>query len=318
VDNITHTLVGAVLADAGLKRRTALGAATLMIGANFPDIDVMALPFGASIGARRGITHGFLALAVLPFVLAGIMWLWDSQVRRQRDPSLAPADFRQLALLAAISMATHPTLDFMNTYGMRWLMPFVDKWFYADGLFIVDPWFMLTLAAGVWFARRRASVRPARYALVAAAVYVLAMLAVTGVGRNHLKARLWTNYMVEPTAFVPWQRDVLMDDGASYRLGTYTLFKGLAMNRASIAKGDKDPAVGLARETVEAQAFLRWSRFPFYRVVRDKDGTVVRIADARYMGDDARGWAAIEVRIPVSPRLAVGGDPAPRTPNPAP
>jgi len=46
--------------------------------------------------------------------------------------------------------------------------------------------------------------------------------------------------------------------------------------------------------------------------VRDKNGTTVRIADARYMGDDARGWAAIEVHIPVSPRLATL-DPRPQT-----
>src|SRR5262245_58833426 len=110
MDNLTHTLVGAALAESGLKKRTALGAATLMIGANFPDIDVVMYPFGHGIAWRRGITHGFLALAILPFVLAGIMLLWDRRVRRRRDPSSPPADYRQLALLSAIAIATHPTL----------------------------------------------------------------------------------------------------------------------------------------------------------------------------------------------------------------
>jgi hypothetical protein len=31
MDNVCHTLVGAALAEAGLKRRTALGTATLII-----------------------------------------------------------------------------------------------------------------------------------------------------------------------------------------------------------------------------------------------------------------------------------------------
>src|SRR5688500_4342461 len=66
VDNICHTLVGAALAEAGLKRRTALGSATLMIAANFPDIDVIAVPLGHSLGFRRGITHGIPALLLLP------------------------------------------------------------------------------------------------------------------------------------------------------------------------------------------------------------------------------------------------------------
>src|SRR5688500_4827500 len=112
MDNITHTLVGAALADAGPKKRTALGAARLMIGANFPGIDVAGLLFPSSIDFRRGITHGFPALVILPFVLAGLMWLYDRHVRRRRNPDLAPADLRQLTVLSAISIWTHPTLDF--------------------------------------------------------------------------------------------------------------------------------------------------------------------------------------------------------------
>src|SRR5258705_306476 len=183
MDNITHTLVGAALAEAGLKRRTALGAATLMIGANFPDIDVIAVPLGMGIEWRRGTTHGFLALAVLPFVLAGIMLLWDRRVRLRRNPGATPADARQLLLLSAIAIATHPTLDFMNTYGIRWLMPFRDQWFYADGLFIIDFWILVGLAVAVFWSRREKSTRPARVALAGLATYVVIMLAVTSAGR---------------------------------------------------------------------------------------------------------------------------------------
>ena len=42
-------MVGAALAEAGLKRRTPLASATLMIGANFPDIDVVAVPLGMGV-----------------------------------------------------------------------------------------------------------------------------------------------------------------------------------------------------------------------------------------------------------------------------
>ena len=298
MDNLTHTLVGAALAEAGLKKRTALGAATLMIGANFPDIDIVALPLGLNLEVRRGITHGFLAIAVLPFVLAGLMWLWDTRVRRRRLPDAAAADFRQLTLLAAIAIATHPTLDYMNTYGMRWLMPFVDKWLYADGLFIVDIWIIIALVTGYVWSRRTGRPRAARIALTGVASYVVAMLLITGAGRIAVGATYKSRFMVEPTTLVPWHRDVLVDDGTVYRLGRYELFRGLAMSGATISKGDRDQAVEVARRTPEAQRFLRWSRFPFYRVVQEGGKTVVRMADARYMGDDARGWAAIEVRLP--------------------
>ena len=42
MDNVCHTLVGAALAESGLGRRTSLGFATLLIGANLPDLDVLA------------------------------------------------------------------------------------------------------------------------------------------------------------------------------------------------------------------------------------------------------------------------------------
>ena len=86
MDNICHTLIGAAMAEAGLKRKTALGSATLMIAANFPDIDVIAVPLGHSLGFRRGLTHGIPALIVLPVVLTGIMVAWYRWRRRGESP----------------------------------------------------------------------------------------------------------------------------------------------------------------------------------------------------------------------------------------
>ena len=107
MDNLCHTLVGLGLAEAGLKRKTALGTATLLIGANLPDVDIAAYPWGrvAALGFRRGWTHGILAVAVLPVVLAGVMLAWDRWVRRRRDPSAAPADFLESRFPGLLSTA---------------------------------------------------------------------------------------------------------------------------------------------------------------------------------------------------------------------
>src|SRR5918999_2998792 len=194
MDNVCHTLVGAALAEAGLKRRTALGAATLMIGANFPDIDVLAVPFGHSVDFRRGWTHGVLALVVLPFVLTAMMLAWDRWIAApravrhgiERPRAGVP---RELLLLSAISVLTHPTLDWMNEYGMRWLMPFSGRWFYGDMLFILDPWLWAALGLGVALARR-AGARPARAALAASAAYVVAMVALGAASRRVARREL--------------------------------------------------------------------------------------------------------------------------------
>jgi inner membrane protein len=294
MDNVTHTLVGAALGQAGLKKRTALASATLMIGANFPDIDVVAVFFPNSVHWRRGPTHGFLALAVLPFVLAWIMQLWDRRVRLRRDPTATPADFRQLCILAGVAIWTHPTLDFMNTYGMRWLMPFVNKWFYADGLFIVDVWIFAALALGVYVSKRTGRTMPARAALAFLAIYTAANLAVTSVGRSAV-ARYAPNarFMVAPVPVVPWQRDVIIDDGKTHRFGRWTLGGEFTVSEP-FPKGADHPAVALARENTDVRRFLVWARFPRYTVRSGPQGTDVHIVDDRYGAE----WASISVRLP--------------------
>ena len=142
MDNLTHTLAGAVLAKAGLDRRTPLAMPTLLVAANLPDLDVLAYlrdPLFA-LTFRRGWTHGVLAMAVLPLALASSMAAWDRLVRRRRRPDAAPAPFRELLLLSFAGVLSHPLLDLLNTYGVRLLMPFSGRWFYGDTLFIVDPW----------------------------------------------------------------------------------------------------------------------------------------------------------------------------------
>ena len=150
MDPIAHTFTGAALAATGLRRATPLATAALVIGANAPDIDVLAGFAGsyAALALRRGWTHGVLAIVVLPFVVTGLLLLWDRM--RPGRAERAPARAGPLLALAALAVLTHPTLDWLNNYGMRWLMPFDGRWSYGDALFIVDPWVWLALG-GVLF-----------------------------------------------------------------------------------------------------------------------------------------------------------------------
>lgn len=160
MDPLAHTLFGATMAEAGLKRKTALATATLIIGANIPDIDALAMFVSEdyALWFRRGWTHGILALMIWPFFLTGIMIgidrLIEKRMRRQNRKREGPP-MRPIMLLgiAFLGVWSHPLLDLLNTYGVRLLMPFSDTWFYGDTLFIIDPWFWLLAGAGVVLAR---------------------------------------------------------------------------------------------------------------------------------------------------------------------
>ena len=50
-------------------------------------------------------------------------------------------------------------MDYINSYGVRLLMPFSDRWFYGDALYIVDPWLYLMLGPRLVARRRDAAAR---------------------------------------------------------------------------------------------------------------------------------------------------------------
>ncbi|MEZ4588427.1 MAG: metal-dependent hydrolase [Gemmatimonadales bacterium] len=300
MDPICHTLVGACLAQSGLKRRARLGTAALVVAANAPDVDIVAGFLGRSLELRRGITHGVPALLIWPFVIAGVLWL----IGRARGGE--PARFRPLAGLAAIGVLTHPALDYLNTYGMRWLMPLVDRWFYGDTLFIIDPWVWLALAAGVLLVRRRERrvlpdpSRPARIALAAVAVYIGAMMTSTLMARRDL-ARMAgpdARVMVAPRPVDPLTKSVVVARGDWYLVGSYRF------GRSPAARIEDSVPVGLDQETIAAvaaapggPAFLHWARFPVGRRTQLGDSTRYLVYDRRYSSWEG-GWASFEVTLP--------------------
>jgi inner membrane protein len=168
MDPLTHTLVGANLAATRLGEKTRLAAAALVIGANLPDVDSILYFTGhddLALWFRRGWTHGVLALVLLPFVQTALLLLFD----RLRPDARRSVSVPWLFGLSAFAILTHPTLDWLNNYGMRWLMPFDGTWFYGDSVYIMDPWLWLVLG-GAWLAGRRATLP-----------MVLAFVIVTGI-----------------------------------------------------------------------------------------------------------------------------------------
>ena len=116
MDNVCHTLVGAAFGEAGLKRATRFGSATLMIAANLPDLDVFVFATDVpSVAFRRGWTHGTLAQWLLPIALTAVM-VAVGRFRPVPDDR-APVRVGALLLLSYVGVLSHAGLDLLNTYG---------------------------------------------------------------------------------------------------------------------------------------------------------------------------------------------------------
>lgn len=144
MDNLTHSLVGLAAAKAGLGRLSPYATAACVVAANIPDADILALLRGSTfyLEHHRGITHsivGTLALGLLLPVLILAVDRLAARVRR-RPPR---ARFGGLLLCSLLLAASHPLLDWTNSYGLRPYLPWDESWIYGDLVFILDPFIWL-------------------------------------------------------------------------------------------------------------------------------------------------------------------------------
>jgi inner membrane protein len=264
MDPVTHSLTGAVLSRAGLNRTTPLATATLVLGANAPDIDAVVMLHGTytALAVRRGLTHGPLAVLLLPFIVAGAVLLYDRAWRRRRSPTAEAARPPAVLGLAAIGVLTHPLLDWMNTYGIRLLMPFSERWFYGDALFIIDPWIWLLLAApvvGLALSRRgrtgwvllgiAASLMVLLAPQVPLAARVAWIVAVAAVGVH--AARAWRRPAEGRTAGGGAGGSGAGSRGARVALGAVAVYIAAMIGADRLARGETARAAASAGVTVE-------------------------------------------------------------------
>jgi inner membrane protein len=290
MDNVCHTLVGAVCSEAGLKRSTRFAAPVLMIGANLPDIDVLAFISDVpAVALRRGWTHGILAQALLPPIFTGVVLLLDRLWRPQRGGPSARA--LPILALSYIGVLSHVFLDWLNTYGVRLLMPFSPRWFHGDSVFIIDPWLWLVCGAGVFLARRRAAFRPARVALIVAAVYIGAMVWSARAARAAVidawireRGRPPQALMVGPVLANPLRKTLIVDSGEHYERGSFAWWPSrIRFDGRAVPRRADEPAAARARgQSADIRAVLVWARFPYYELDPVDGGTRVTLRDMRF------------------------------------
>ena len=140
MDNLTHSLTGLMLSRAGLNRFYPRATLLLIVAANIPDIDFVAITRGPLFyfEQHRGVTHSVASAPVMALLAA----LFTCAIgRTMRGWAVAWG-------LALIGVASHLLLDWTNVYGIRLLYPFSSQWFHLDliNLFDLIIWAVLLLA----------------------------------------------------------------------------------------------------------------------------------------------------------------------------
>jgi inner membrane protein len=305
-------MAGAVMARVGGDRRTRLAAATLMLAANAPDIDILSAMTGDSFGSlafRRGWTHGPFALLLLPFVITFAILVWDAFVRRDRDPAKTPVNAKWIFVLSIIGVLSHPALDWLNTYGIRLMMPFNQTWFHGDAVFIVDPYWWALLGGTLILARRKASLRTVRIAALAALTYPLLLLGMSWQGKRLARVVAaeqgipQTNVLYQPLPGTPFKAMLILRTDIAYHFGTLQWLPtpSVRLDGDIIARGDwSDARVLVAKLNPDVRDYLVWSSYPWVQIdttAADGSATVV-FGDARFPpGMRAGGLGGLRVSV---------------------
>jgi inner membrane protein len=304
MDNLTHTLFAATLANTRLRTAGPGATAALVLASNAPDVDVVtAFTAGGAgyLAMHRGPTHGPLGILALAVATAALVRLFRSD-----------AHLGKLLGVSLAGVVLHVAMDLPTIYGTRLLSPFTDTWFAVDWLPIIDIYLLMALAIGVIAARWRPSVRGkaasvtlaaviANYVLHAAA-HELAMRRAAGRAvacpgavlerwkplRTLEAPRGCVAISALPGFVSPFRWRIVERGQDEYRLYDIDLMAGSATPEVRLP-AERNDAVVAATATPEARGFLAFARLPLARSQAAPDGaTLVQLADVRFMGSPLR------------------------------
>ena len=291
MDNITHSVVGLMLARAGLEKTTSHGTAMMVLAANAPDIDAIFWFSGTEtyLQWHRSFPHAIVftpLVALLPMLLARVRFSWPS------------------FLASLIGVFSHLLLDWTNSYGIPLALPFSWHRFHLDIANVFDVWIWAILLGGVvaMALAPRARRSLAWTGLSALLVFEGVRFAAHARAIDLMSAR--SNYegappqgvTALPGAFNPlaWRgvvegpgRVIILPVDVVNGPGVLRLYPILA----------PIPAMDAALRTRPFQVFTRWAQLPFWKVTPAAEGLRLDLIDLRFGNPDRPGFASVSAIV---------------------
>ena len=314
MDNLTHSLVGLMIARAGLNRLGPRSTALLIVGANLPDGDLVTAMSGglAYLQCHRGWTHALMITPRLALLPLPIWWLF---ARKERP---RPKAFAYAFLAVFAGVLSHVFLDCWNTYGIRMMLPLSGEWYRLDWVYIVDLWIWAILLLGVFgpllarmvnseigVARRKQGRGGAWLVLALLCVFLGVRATLHAQAMGVLESRVYDarkplRIAALPGPFAPWQWTGLVETDRAWSVVPVDLLRDFDPDTArTLLKPEAPlPEEAAIRASKTGRVFLEFTRYPYWRATpspRIEGGTVVKICDLRFgLPEDARFTASFE------------------------
>jgi inner membrane protein len=296
MDNLTHSLTGLMLSRAGLNRFYPRATLLLIVAANIPDIDFVAIARGPLyyFEQHRGITHSVAAAPVMALLA---VLLTCAIARTMKGWVVAWG-------LALIGVASHLLLDWTNAYGIRLLYPFSSQWFHLDLINLFDLFVWAALLLG-WLAPMMGRLVSGEIGAKPGsgrglAIFALSFFLVYDFGRflSHQRAVEILNSRVYgdgppiraaafPTGAVSpleWQGWIERPEFVM-RFAVNVLKQFDPAAGKTIFKPPPSPAIEAARQAAPVAVFLRFAQYPLWSVApleNPEGASDVEVTDWRF------------------------------------
>lgn len=308
MDNLTHTLTGLALANAGLNRKTRFATLALLVGSNLPDVDLLSRIGGSAsyLKYHRGITHSILGATVLAALLAVSIHYVGRRAVPPRKPGL-PLDARWLFAICWIALEGHVLMDFTNSYGIRPFLPFNSRWYGWDIMFIFDPLLWVVLVAGLavpalfrLISEEVGARKPGfRRGAIVSLCFLALLWGLRDLAHRRVLRQLDSHTYGEenprrlgafPSPANPFAWiGVVETDSAYHVLPANALDEDVDVEDTRVFyKPPSSPALEAAKKTPTAIIFLDFARFPWAHVEESEQGFDVALRDLRFYSPDSR------------------------------
>jgi inner membrane protein len=298
VDNPTHLLSGYFLSRAGLNRLTPHATAILLVSANIPDIDILALAGGgvSYLHWHRYWTHTFVAVPLLALAAVAVVRLFARK----------PLPWVPATLVALLGVLSHLLLDWTNQYGIRFLLPFSPRWYQLDNTMLFDLWIYAAFAVCLFapllggLVGGEIGTRPrtspgrgwATVALLFLGVYFAGRGVIHGRLIEVLDSRTYDNanplrVAAFPLSSSPFVWTGVVETASAYHVYSLNVLLGDFDPTAgrTLFKPEPSPAIAAAARTPAFQEFAKFAQYPLWQSVPSaevENGTQVDLVDMRF------------------------------------
>jgi inner membrane protein len=264
MDPITHGFAGATIYNLGFRRKAAIWV--LLLSSIAPDFDYITRFWGTDIFLRyhRGITHGILALFVVPIII-GLIFGYRK-------------GFLYYSFIAFLGYAAHLFMDLTTQYGTRILSPLDWQQYSLDLMFIIDPYVTIGLLLSVILckANKKRSTAIALITVVLLIAYTGGRYYLHGKTKEFLRERMDANtYTVcpLPNDFLRWW--FIAKSGNKINVGFADLFTQRVCVQETYWMLYKDMFIDRSKETRVVKNFLYFAKYPYAEVRREVGKTTV-------------------------------------------